>query len=862
MDRPGRGCLVTEGDRGRILPMHAGVSPDHGARPHAAGKFLTLGGEKFLVRGVTYGTFRPDKEGNEYQPRVVERDFAAMASCGINSVRTYTVPPRWLLDAAHRHGLLVMVGLPWEQHIAFLDERGRADAIEARVREGVRACANHPAVLCYAIGNEIPSSIVRWHGRGRIEDFLHRLFRAVKEEDSESLVTYVNYPSTEYLHLPFLDVVSFNVYLESQETLEAYLARLQNIAGDRPLILAELGLDSLRHGEIQQAHVLEWQLRSAFSSGCAGSFAFAWTDEWHRGGFEVEDWDFGLTRRDRSPKPALTSVRQVFAELPFPPETRWPRISVVVCTHNGSATLRDCLEGVTQLRYPDYEVIVVDDGSTDGSAKIASQFDVRLISTKNEGLSSARNTGWQNATGEIVAYTDDDARPDPDWLTYLAATFLTTSNVGVGGPNIAPAGDGLIAACVANAPGGPVHVLLSDREAEHIPGCNMAFRRDALAAIGGFDARYRAAGDDVDVCWRLQERGWKLGFSPSAMVWHHRRNSLRAYWKQQRGYGKAEALLEEKWPERYNSSGHVSWGGRLYGKGLTRILGQRQHVYHGMWGMAPFQSLYQATPRTWRTLSLMPEWYLVIACLAALSTLGVLWEPLRSILALLALAVAAPVIQAILSAREASFAVHGSSFLLMRLRLLTAGLHLVQPAARLWGRLRHGLTPWRRRSRAIGLPRLPQVRTVWSEVWRSPDEWMTVALRVLRAERVAFALPGQQDRWELDVRGGLLGSARFRLGTEEHGSGRQLLRFHIWPHISIVGLASVLFFALLAGLAWLQGAVAATTILAVVTGLLTLKGLDDWALALSRVCMALDGMQAVATPLGHGEEREEEEQTA
>src|SRR5207247_2347786 len=74
----------------------------------------------------------------------------------------------------------------------------------------------------------------------------------------------------------------------------------------------------------------------------------------------------------------------------------------------------------------------------------------------------------------------------PHWLTYLAATFLSTDHVGVGGPNIPPDGDGPIAECIANAPGGPVHVLLSDGEAEHIPGCNMAFRRAALQPIGGF----------------------------------------------------------------------------------------------------------------------------------------------------------------------------------------------------------------------------------------------------------------------------------------------------------------------------------------------------------------------------------------
>jgi beta-galactosidase/beta-glucuronidase len=151
-----------------------------------------------------------------------------MRAIGINTVRTYTVPPRWLLDLAHQHELLVMVGLPWEQHIAFLDEPGRDRAIERRIRADVRTVTGHPALLCYAVGNEIPSSIVRWHGAQRVARFLERLYRAVKDEDPEALCTYVNFPSTEYLDLPFLDFLAYNVYLESRETLRAYLARLQN----------------------------------------------------------------------------------------------------------------------------------------------------------------------------------------------------------------------------------------------------------------------------------------------------------------------------------------------------------------------------------------------------------------------------------------------------------------------------------------------------------------------------------------------------------------------------------------------------------------------------------------------------------
>ncbi len=144
-------------------------------RAEARGKFLFSGAAKLRVCGVTYGTFRPDGLGSEFNPVAAERDFRDMAVNGINAIRTYTVPPPWFLDLAAGHGLFVMVGIPWEQHITFLDDRARRHSIEQVVRGAARACTGHQAVLCYAVGNEIPSSIVRWYGRARIEKFLTRL---------------------------------------------------------------------------------------------------------------------------------------------------------------------------------------------------------------------------------------------------------------------------------------------------------------------------------------------------------------------------------------------------------------------------------------------------------------------------------------------------------------------------------------------------------------------------------------------------------------------------------------------------------------------------------------------------------------
>jgi len=567
---------------------------------------------------------------------------------------------------------------------------------------------------------------------------------------------------------------------------------------------------------------------------------FSWTDEWFRGGFEIEDWDFGLVTRERQAKAALSSVAKVFDEVPFPPGRNWPRISVVVCSYNGARTIRDCFAGLRDLDYPNYEVIVVNDGSKDRTAAITEEFGFQLINTGNRGLSSARNTGAEAASGEIVAYIDDDAYPDPHWLSYLADTFMTSEHAAVGGPNIAPPGDGFISECVAHSPGGPVQVLVSDREAEHIPGCNMAFRKAALVAIGGFDPQFRCAGDDVDVCWRLQDRGWTIGFNPSAMVWHHRRNSVRMYWKQQLGYGKAEALLEAKWPERYNAAGHLTWTGRLYGNGLTRMLGfKRPRIYHGTWGSALFQSIYEPAPGTFWSLPLMPEWFLLTFVLASISVLGFSWRPLFVCAPFFVLTAGALGVQAARSAAHASFSNDSTPWQRFAKYWLTALLHLAQPLARLIGRLRHGLTLWRKRGELGFVFPWPRSFTIWSEEWQPAENWLESLEEGFQSGGAIVRRGGDFDRWDLEVRGGLLGNARMGMTIEEHGAGKQLIRFRAWPRLTLKALAVGVLLVLLSVAAALDGGEAASLLLAVAGVTLLLRSLQECGISLATIVNAL-----------------------
>ena len=167
-------CAIDQWGVGNQRKLH---EPDATLRPRVHGKFLYIGERHFWIRGVTYGTFRPDELGGQFPDKdTVEQDFRAIAHAGLNSVRVYTTPPRWLLDLAAACGLRVTVGLPWEQHIAFLDDRARVRRILDNARASVSALAGHPATLCYVLGNEIPASIVRWYGKSRIERFIRELY--------------------------------------------------------------------------------------------------------------------------------------------------------------------------------------------------------------------------------------------------------------------------------------------------------------------------------------------------------------------------------------------------------------------------------------------------------------------------------------------------------------------------------------------------------------------------------------------------------------------------------------------------------------------------------------------------------------
>ncbi len=554
------------------------------------GKYIYLDGSKFFARGVSYGPFPPNSQGEAYpEPHRAAGDFALMRELGANLVRTYVKPPRWIFELAAQHGLMLMPGISWPHHLTFLDSAEMAREIRNTIRREMRELRQFKeTIFAYSIGNEIRSDIVRWHGARAVSGFLAELYDIGKQCDPEGLFTYSNYPSAEYLDLSFLDLISFNVYIHRETDFRRYLTHLMAITGQRPLLLSETGIDTIREGEQKQAEMLGWQLKAAFELGLSGAVIFAFTDEWFRGGTQIRDWAFGLTTDERSPKPSFGVVSRLFRGPLPPPLLCPPKASVVVAAYNAAPTIASCIESLKRLNYPDYEIIVVDDGSQDSTATIAESARVLTLRLPHRGLAAARNAGLAQATGRLVAFIDADAEADPDWLYHLVETVTRRGAAAAGGQNFPPVPVTLLASVLNVAPGQAHEVRSGDQDLAQLCGCNMAVDKAAIGPCPTFDCTFAQAGDDVDLSWRLRDLNKTIAYAPGAIVFHKPRSSIGAYLKQQMGYGYAEALLFRKYPWRRDRVYQDAHWFKDWFRGGSRI-------YYGEFGRGLFQSLYPVT---------------------------------------------------------------------------------------------------------------------------------------------------------------------------------------------------------------------------------------------------------------------------
>lgn len=245
------------------------------------------------------------------------------------------------------------------------------------------------------------------------------------------------------------------------------------------------------------------------------------------------------------------------------------RISVVIPTYNRKGLLRCCLEAVTRQDYPDYEVIVVDDGSTDGTGEMVQREfpQVRYIRQEpNRGPAAARNRGIEAATGEIAAFTDDDCLVPQDFLAHLADGYRRYPEVaGVGGYLEAP-DEVLPRNPFAQYEAHVTHYVYRAGPEEYLGGfeCpaggtnSMSYQKEVLMAVGGFDETFPLpGGEDADLKWRVVQRGYRLLYVPVKVV-HLRPYTFHHFWHQYRMHGRGAVYFERKHRGRLPSSSRLA----------------------------------------------------------------------------------------------------------------------------------------------------------------------------------------------------------------------------------------------------------------------------------------------------------------
>lgn len=220
-----------------------------------------------------------------------------------------------------------------------------------------------------------------------------------------------------------------------------------------------------------------------------------------------------------------------------------PSTSVVIPVYNGQETLADCLRALEAQTLPRdrYEIIVIDDGSTDASASIAEQFGVRLLRQENLRESAARNAGTRAAQGEWVAFTDADCVPTRTWLASLQQAVEQNREdrlvLGAAGPIFGYASRSPAARFVDLTRGLDTEGHLKHPVFPYAPLGNAMYRREALIQVGGPDERFNHyPGPDLHDRL-LKSYGGDFYFEPRAVVFHYHRSTWKAFWRQQYGYG-------------------------------------------------------------------------------------------------------------------------------------------------------------------------------------------------------------------------------------------------------------------------------------------------------------------------------------
>lgn len=228
-------------------------------------------------------------------------------------------------------------------------------------------------------------------------------------------------------------------------------------------------------------------------------------------------------------------------------------VSIIIPAKNAQATIKKCVDSILRQSYKNYELIVVNDGSTDKTAQILRDYpQARVLTALGTGPSKARNMGIAQAKGEFTAFTDADCVVDGDWIVELLKGFTNEKVAGVGGSQRSPEDEfwfgkkvqdflsifGFISGYIQSAP--------KMRLTNHNPSCNVMYRKSILVETGGFLAGLWP-GEDVELDYRIKRKGCLLMFNPQAVVYHYRLSNLKEFSRMMFRYGQAQGFLVRRY---------------------------------------------------------------------------------------------------------------------------------------------------------------------------------------------------------------------------------------------------------------------------------------------------------------------------
>ncbi|MGD2125160.1 MAG: glycosyltransferase [Desulfobacteraceae bacterium] len=231
------------------------------------------------------------------------------------------------------------------------------------------------------------------------------------------------------------------------------------------------------------------------------------------------------------------------------------KISVIVPAYNAEATLPTLLASLSKQTFKDYEVIVIDDGSMDGTAQIAQSHDCSLMrQMKNRGPAYSRNAGAKKARGEILAFTDSDCSVDPHWLENIERHFSQNDTEAIMGKLVLASstflGDSISA--LGFPAGGSIgfdQIWRVEKKGftDSLSSCNCAIKKESFWEIGGFDESFPyPGGEDSFLAYNLRRLNYRIKYCPDVLVYHQARDSLRDFLKWQFRRGRSSYIFSTK----------------------------------------------------------------------------------------------------------------------------------------------------------------------------------------------------------------------------------------------------------------------------------------------------------------------------